>query len=45
VDLEQFDNPFCFDYRLLQNKFELNLETRVVSDGDDDQDQEKNLPF
>jgi hypothetical protein len=48
VDLEQFDNPFCFDYRLLQNKFELNLETRTVRDGeedDEDQVQEKNLPF
>lgn len=37
-DVEQFDNPFCFDYEVLKQKFDLNLETREHRDGDDDDD-------
>jgi hypothetical protein len=30
VDLEKFDNPFCFDYNILRSKFDLNLETNAA---------------
>lgn len=44
-DIEQFDNPFCFDYEVLKQKFELNLETREesVDDEDNDQVQQQNI--
>lgn len=46
IDLEQFDNPFCFDYEVLKQKFELNLELREADDTDDSSMMEQgNLPF
>ncbi len=34
VDLEKFDNPFCFDYNMLKAKFNLNLETTSSLDNE-----------
>ena len=49
IYMEQFDNPFCFDYELLKNKFELNLETQYTNGFDDDNDKPQmetgDLPF
>lgn len=37
IDLEKFDNPFCFDYNVLKSKFDLNLETTLTDElGPDD---------
>ena len=35
IDLEKFDNPFCFDYSVLKAKFDLNLETNESEIVDD----------
>lgn len=32
IDLEKFDNPFCFDYNVLKSKFDLNLETTLTDE-------------
>lgn len=50
TDIIQFDNPMCFDYKILKQKFEINLEVGSQSgmyDDEEDKPQmaESNLPF
>jgi hypothetical protein len=49
-DIEQFDNPLCFDYNVLRKRYDINLEEADELHGDDDKDnindsKQQDLPF